>query len=78
MIRWRAHGAADGFNLIFPGWPGSLERSTVEVVPARRERGYFADPSEESIKPLREPFGRAWTSGQYDPFLVLGVWAKAR
>ncbi len=38
---WFCSGAADGFNVMPPYYPGGLETFTATVVPILRERGLF-------------------------------------
>ncbi|MBF6517595.1 LLM class flavin-dependent oxidoreductase [Nocardia cyriacigeorgica] len=52
---WFRHGAADGFNVMPPYYPGGLEVFTETVVPILRERGLFR--TEYSGTTLRDHFG---------------------
>ncbi|MBA4856040.1 LLM class flavin-dependent oxidoreductase [Nocardia farcinica] len=52
---WFRHGAADGFNVMPPYYPGGLEVFTDTVVPILRERGLFR--TEYSGTTLRDHFG---------------------
>ncbi|PPJ31607.1 LLM class flavin-dependent oxidoreductase [Nocardia nova] len=55
IAEWFRHGAADGFNVMPPYYPGGLEVFTGTVVPILRSRGLFR--TEYSGKTLREHFG---------------------
>ncbi|GAA1324836.1 hypothetical protein GCM10009610_57340 [Pseudonocardia xinjiangensis] len=52
---WFRQGAADGFNVMPPFYPGGLELFTSRVVPLLRERGLFRD--EYTGGTLREHLG---------------------
>ncbi|WP_433281313.1 LLM class flavin-dependent oxidoreductase [Pseudonocardia xinjiangensis] len=52
---WFRQGAADGFNVMPPFYPGGLELFTSRVVPLLRERGLFRD--EYTGATLREHLG---------------------
>jgi FMN-dependent oxidoreductase (nitrilotriacetate monooxygenase family) len=52
---WYDGGAADGFNVMPPVLPSSLERFVDEVVPILRERGRFR--TEYTGRTLREHYG---------------------
>jgi FMN-dependent oxidoreductase (nitrilotriacetate monooxygenase family) len=52
---WFTSGAADGFNVMPPYYPGGLEVFTGTVVPILRERGLFR--AEYTGRTLREHFG---------------------
>lgn len=53
--RWYDAGAADGFNIMPPVLPSSLERFVDEVVPILQERGRFR--TEYTGRTLREHYG---------------------
>lgn len=55
ISEWFTHGAADGFNVMPPFYPGGLEAFTETVVPLLRKRGLFR--SEYTGTTLREHFG---------------------
>lgn len=55
---WCAEGAADGFVLIFPFFPGPLYNFVDLVVPELQRRGLFRKEYESSI--LRQNLGLAW------------------
>ncbi|MCC3314899.1 LLM class flavin-dependent oxidoreductase [Nocardia africana] len=52
---WFRHGAADGFNVMPPYYPGGLEVFTSTVVPILRSRGLFR--TEYTGTTLRDHFG---------------------
>ncbi|MCP2292507.1 LLM class flavin-dependent oxidoreductase [Nocardia amikacinitolerans] len=54
---WFRHGAADGFNVMPPYYPGGLEVFTSTVVPILQERGLFR--TEYTGTTLRDHFGLA-------------------
>jgi FMN-dependent oxidoreductase (nitrilotriacetate monooxygenase family) len=43
LEHWFVHGGADGYNLMFPYYPGLLEEFVEEVVPILQARGLFRD-----------------------------------
>ena len=55
LERWFRAGTGDGFNLMVPVQPASLEVFVDEVVPILRSRGLLAEPAEGST--LREGLG---------------------
>jgi hypothetical protein len=55
MQQWFENGAADGFNVMPPFFPGGLEEFTREVVPLLQERGLFRLDYEGST--LRDHLG---------------------
>ena len=55
MQQWFENGAADGFNVMPPFFPGGLEDFTREVVPILQERGLFRTEYEGTT--LREHLG---------------------
>ena len=57
MQQWFENGAADGFNVMPPFFPGGLEDFTREVVPILQERGLFRTEYEGTT--LREHLGLA-------------------
>lgn len=57
MQQWFENGAADGFNVMPPFFPGGLEDFTGEVVPILQERGLFRTEYEGTT--LREHLGLA-------------------
>jgi hypothetical protein len=52
---WFTSGAADGFNVMPPYYPGGLEVFVETVVPILRERGFFR--TEYQGRTLRDHFG---------------------
>ena len=58
MQQWFENGAADGFNVMPPFFPGGLEDFTREVVPILQERGLFRTEYEGTT--LREHLGLPW------------------
>ena len=57
MQEWFENGAADGFNVMPPFFPGGLEEFNREVVPLLQERGLFRTDYEGST--LRDHLGIA-------------------
>jgi alkanesulfonate monooxygenase SsuD/methylene tetrahydromethanopterin reductase-like flavin-dependent oxidoreductase (luciferase family) len=55
MQSWFENGAADGFNVMPPYFPGGLEAFTDQVVPILRRRGLFRE--EYTGTTLRDHFG---------------------
>ncbi len=55
MQQWFENGAADGFNVMPPFFPGGLEEFNREVVPLLQERGLFRREYEGST--LRDHLG---------------------
>ncbi|MEV4641727.1 LLM class flavin-dependent oxidoreductase [Actinoplanes sp. NPDC049548] len=55
LLHWYDAGAADGFNIMPPVLPSSLERFVDEVVPILQERGRFR--TEYTGRTLREHYG---------------------
>ncbi|KAF0844987.1 LLM class flavin-dependent oxidoreductase [Nocardia caishijiensis] len=62
---WFTHGAADGFNVMPPWYPGGLEVFTATVVPILQERGLFR--TEYSGTTLRDHFGLTRPSSRFAP-----------
>ncbi|MEU6701146.1 LLM class flavin-dependent oxidoreductase [Pseudonocardia sp. NPDC046786] len=62
---WFTHGAADGFNVMPPFYPGGLELFTSRVVPLLRERGLFRSGYTGST--LRDHLGLRRPAGRYAP-----------
>ncbi|WP_181701270.1 LLM class flavin-dependent oxidoreductase [Nocardia sp. GTS18] len=62
---WFTHGAADGFNVMPPWYPGGLEVFTSTVVPILQERGLFR--TEYSGTTLRDHFGLARPASRFAP-----------
>ncbi|ALL79436.1 monooxygenase (plasmid) [Pseudonocardia sp. EC080610-09] len=60
---WFTHGAADGFNVMPPFYPGGLELFTSRVVPLLRERGLFRTGYTGTT--LREHLGLRRPPGRY-------------
>jgi FMN-dependent oxidoreductase (nitrilotriacetate monooxygenase family) len=52
---WWGNGAADGFNIMPPGYPADLETFVDQVVPILRKRGLFREGYEETT--LRGHYG---------------------
>jgi FMN-dependent oxidoreductase (nitrilotriacetate monooxygenase family) len=52
---WWRNGAADGFNIMPPGYPADLETFVDQVVPILRKRGLFREEYEETT--LRGHYG---------------------
>ncbi|MFW0784059.1 LLM class flavin-dependent oxidoreductase [Gordonia sp. CPCC 206044] len=65
ITEWFTHGAADGFNVMPPYYPGGLEVFTETVVPILRERGLFR--TEYTGTTLRDHFGLPRPTGQFTP-----------
>ncbi|HEY0212406.1 MAG TPA: LLM class flavin-dependent oxidoreductase, partial [Paenirhodobacter sp.] len=63
MQEWFETRAADGFILMFPTLPGSLEDFTRLVVPELRRRGLFRTEYEGTT--LRENLGLSWPVNRY-------------
>lgn len=63
MQEWFETRAADGFILMFPTLPASLEDFTRLVVPELRRRGLFRDAYEGTT--LRENLGLGWPVNRY-------------
>jgi alkanesulfonate monooxygenase len=55
MEEWLLAGAADGFNLLFPFFPGPLDDFVDLVVPELQRRGIFR--TEYEGRTLRENLG---------------------
>lgn len=55
MEEWFARGAADGFNILAPYFPGGLSRFAALVVPELQRRGLFRTAYERST--FRETLG---------------------
>ncbi|KAB0677518.1 LLM class flavin-dependent oxidoreductase [Aureimonas leprariae] len=55
IVEWFGNGAADGFNLIPPALPSSLESFVTEVLPILRSQGLFREDYEGTT--LREHLG---------------------
>jgi N-acetyl-S-(2-succino)cysteine monooxygenase len=55
MEEWFQEGAADGFNLLPPYFPGAFEGFADEVVPVLRKRGLFR--TDYTGQMLREHLG---------------------
>ena len=55
MEEWFREGACDGFNLMLPYFPGSLQDFVELVVPELQKRGLFREEYEG--KTLRENLG---------------------
>ncbi|WP_067847761.1 LLM class flavin-dependent oxidoreductase [Nocardia lijiangensis] len=60
---WFRNGAADGFNVMPPYYPGGLEVFTSTVVPILQERGLFR--TEYTGTTLRDHFGLARPESQF-------------
>lgn len=60
---WWNQGAADGFNVMGPVLPASLEAFVEHVVPILQKRGLFR--TEYQGKTLREHYGLARPESQY-------------
>jgi FMN-dependent oxidoreductase (nitrilotriacetate monooxygenase family) len=60
---WFTNGAADGFNIMPPGYPADLETFVDEVVPILRTRGLFREGYEGST--LRDHYGLARPESRY-------------
>lgn len=67
MAEWFDGGAADGFNLIFPTLPGSLERFGESVVPILQRRGYLDAPTGPIGRTLRGRFDADRRPSQRSP-----------
>ncbi|MGW4368427.1 LLM class flavin-dependent oxidoreductase [Nocardia takedensis] len=65
---WFRNGAADGFNVMPPYYPGGLEIFAETVVPILRERGLFR--TEYTGTTLRDHFGLARPQSRYAPALA--------
>ncbi|AZG48408.1 LLM class flavin-dependent oxidoreductase [Gordonia insulae] len=63
ISEWFTHGAADGFNVMPPYYPGGLEVFTETVVPLLRRRGLFR--SEYTGTTLREHFDLPRPASQF-------------
>ena len=55
MERWFLNEGADGFNLMPPALPGSIEDFVEQVIPVLQKRGLFRQEYETST--LREHLG---------------------
>ncbi|WP_280298894.1 LLM class flavin-dependent oxidoreductase [Nocardia neocaledoniensis] len=62
---WFTQGAADGFNVMPPYYPGGLEVFAETVVPILQERGLFR--TEYTGTTLRDHFGLARPRGRFAP-----------
>ena len=62
---WFRNGAADGFNVMPPHYPGGLEIFTETVVPLLRERGLFR--TEYTGTTLRDHFGLPRPESRFAP-----------
>ncbi|GGN96203.1 LLM class flavin-dependent oxidoreductase [Nocardia rhizosphaerihabitans] len=62
---WFTQGAADGFNVMPPYYPGGLEVFTETVVPILQERGLFR--TEYTGTTLRDHFGLARPRSRFAP-----------
>ncbi|WP_280338896.1 LLM class flavin-dependent oxidoreductase [Nocardia neocaledoniensis] len=62
---WFTQGAADGFNVMPPYYPGGLEVFAETVVPILQDRGLFR--TEYSGTTLRDHFGLARPRGRFAP-----------
>ncbi|MGW0183882.1 LLM class flavin-dependent oxidoreductase [Nocardia sp. NPDC003345] len=62
---WFRSGAADGFNVMPPYYPGGLEIFTETVVPILRQRGLFR--TEYSGTTLRDHFGLPTPASRFAP-----------
>jgi alkanesulfonate monooxygenase SsuD/methylene tetrahydromethanopterin reductase-like flavin-dependent oxidoreductase (luciferase family) len=60
---WFRNGAADGFNVMPPYYPGGLEVFTETVVPILRRRGLFRDDYTGTT--LRDHLGLARPASQF-------------
>jgi FMN-dependent oxidoreductase (nitrilotriacetate monooxygenase family) len=60
---WWANSAADGFNIMPPGYPADLETFVDQVVPILRERGLFREGYEGST--LRDHYGLVRPESRY-------------
>jgi len=60
---WFTSGAADGFNVMPPYYPGGLEIFTERVVPILQDRGLFR--TEYSGTTLRDHFGLPRPESQF-------------
>lgn len=60
---WFAHGAADGFNVMPPYYPGGLTDFTETVVPILQQRGLFR--TEYTGSTLRDHFGLPRPENQF-------------
>lgn len=67
---WFRSGAADGFNVMPPYYPGGLEVFADTVVPILRQRGLFR--TEYSGTTLRDHFGLPKPASRYAPQPVAG------
>ncbi|WP_227983331.1 LLM class flavin-dependent oxidoreductase [Nocardia spumae] len=65
---WFRHGAADGFNVMPPYYPGGLEVFTSTVVPILRGRGLFRE--EYTGTTLRDHFGLPRPRGGTGPLIA--------
>jgi alkanesulfonate monooxygenase len=63
MEQWFREGAADGFNIIAPYFPGAFEEFVDEVVPELQRRGLFRTEYEGTT--LRENLGLPRPAGRY-------------
>lgn len=63
MEEWFEARAADGFILMFPTLPASLQDFTTLVLPELRRRGLFRDEYEGST--LRENLGISMPANRY-------------
>jgi FMN-dependent oxidoreductase (nitrilotriacetate monooxygenase family) len=61
--RWFTEGAADGFNVMPPYFPGGLEDFVDQVVPILRRRGLFREDYEGTT--LRDHFGLNRPANRY-------------
>lgn len=61
--RWFTEGAADGFNVMAPYFPGGLEDFVDQVVPILQRRGLFREEYEGTT--LRDHFGLARPESRY-------------
>lgn len=67
---WFRSGAADGFNVMPPYYPGGLEVFTETVVPILQQRGLFR--TEYTGTTLRDHFGLLKPASRYAPQPVAG------
>jgi alkanesulfonate monooxygenase len=63
MQQWFREGAADGFNIIAPYFPGAFEEFVDQVVPELQDRGLFRTEYEGTT--LRENLGLPRPAGRY-------------
>jgi FMN-dependent oxidoreductase (nitrilotriacetate monooxygenase family) len=61
--RWQEAGGADGFNIMFPTFPTSVDRFVEEVVPELQRRGLLRREYEGAT--LRENLGFVRPAGRY-------------